>query len=114
MKVSVSELESFTCRPEGMSSLLKVFELEHREQVCPRLPASPRPGRGTGLARGSHRASMNLVRVPELAWCFVIISSGESMSGFKSLGNAPFRAPCCVPGSLLGLGNVVITVTKAL
>ena len=28
MKVSVSELESFTCRPEGMSSLLKVFELE--------------------------------------------------------------------------------------
>ena len=49
----------------------------HREQVCPRLPASPRPGRGTGLARGSHRASMNLVRVPELAWCFVIISLSE-------------------------------------
>ena len=40
--------------------------------------------------------------------------SGESMSGFKSLGNAPFCVPCCVPGSLLGLGNVVITVTKAL
>ena len=28
MKVSVSELESFTCRPEGVSSLLRVFELE--------------------------------------------------------------------------------------
>lgn len=38
--------------------------------------------------------------------------SGESMSVFKSLGNAPFYVPCCVPGSLLGLGNVAIIVTS--
>lgn len=45
------------------------------------------------------------------AW-WKLDASGESMSGFKSLGNARFHVPCCVPGSLLGLGNVAITVTS--